>query len=166
MAVTNTPRLAEEQRADGGTTFRFARTPPLPSYLLAFGVGPFDFVEARGSGQKAVRTRVIQPRGRAHAQGNATAEDFLAALSTEAGQDVSGVLGAFLDQPGAPLVTARLDCLARMPRCGCRSAASCPWAPRATRRCRGRCRCACATATARRRARPARCSRVPRASCP
>ncbi|WP_239576873.1 M1 family metallopeptidase [Archangium primigenium] len=305
VAVTNTPLLAEEQRADGGTTFRFARTPPLPSYLLAFGVGPFDFVEARPSGQKAVRTRVLLPRGRApegayaaritpeilgpledyfgqpypyekldvlavpnlgsamehpglvtfdaafmlarpeaytlwrqravystqvhelahqwfgdlvtlawwddlwlneafatwaeprmlesaqptwdvplrrvldrssaldrdslmtarrirqpiqsesdivnafdgitynkgaavlsmterwlgrevfqrgvrrylsaHAQANATAEDFLAALSAEAGQDVSGVLGSFLDQPGAPLVTARLDCSARVP---------------------------------------------------
>ena len=65
VAVTNTPLVAEEPRADGGTTYRFARTQPLPSYLIAFGVGPFDFLEARPSGEKAVRTRIITPRGRA-----------------------------------------------------------------------------------------------------
>jgi alanyl aminopeptidase len=306
VAVTNTPLVSEAPRAAGGTTFRFARTQPLPSYLIAFGVGPFDFLEAKPSGEKAVRTRIVTPRGRAvegthaakvtpeilghleryfgspypyekldvlsvpllggamehpglvtfnsglilsrpgedslgrqrrfyntqthelahqwfgnlvtmawwddlwlneafatwatprivesaqpswdapiervngrsyalstdslvtarrirqpieseddilnafdgitygkgasvlamvegwlgrdvfqrgvrrhlrtHAHGNATAKDFLDALSAEAGQDVSGVLGSFLDQGGAPLVTARLDCSGKLPR--------------------------------------------------
>ena len=65
VAVTNTPVVAEEPRADGGTTYRFARTQPLPSYLIAFGVGPFDFLEAKPSGEKAVRTRIVTPKGRA-----------------------------------------------------------------------------------------------------
>ncbi len=65
VAVTNTPVATEEPRADGGTTYRFARTQPLPSYLIAFGVGPFDFLEAKPSGEKGVRTRIITPRGRA-----------------------------------------------------------------------------------------------------
>ncbi len=65
VAVTNTPLVNEEPRASGGTTFRFARTQPLPSYLIAFGVGAFDFLEASPSGEKAVRTRIITPRGRA-----------------------------------------------------------------------------------------------------
>jgi alanyl aminopeptidase len=65
VAVTNTPLVNEEPRASGGTTFRFARTQPLPSYLIAFGVGAFDFLEAAPSGEKAVRTRIITPRGRA-----------------------------------------------------------------------------------------------------
>ncbi|WPB77849.1 M1 family metallopeptidase [Archangium violaceum] len=64
VAVTNTPLVNEEPRAAGGTTFRFARTQPLPSYLIAFGVGPFDFLEAAPSGQKAVRTRIVTPKGR------------------------------------------------------------------------------------------------------
>jgi alanyl aminopeptidase len=64
VAVTNTPLVNEEPRASGGTTFRFARTQPLPSYLIAFGVGAFDFLEAAPSGEKAVRTRIITPRGR------------------------------------------------------------------------------------------------------
>ncbi|HZH16807.1 MAG TPA: M1 family metallopeptidase [Archangium sp.] len=65
VAVTNTPLVNEEPRASGGTTFRFARTQPLPSYLIAFGVGPFDFLEAKPSGEKAVRTRIVTPKGRA-----------------------------------------------------------------------------------------------------
>ncbi|WP_434384605.1 M1 family metallopeptidase [Melittangium boletus] len=63
-AVTNTPQVAEEPGPSGTTTWRFARTQPLPSYLIAFGVGTFDFVEAQPSGQKAVRTRIITPKGR------------------------------------------------------------------------------------------------------
>jgi cytosol alanyl aminopeptidase len=63
-AVTNTPQESEQKGADGSTTLRFARTQPLPSYLIAFGVGTFDFVDAAASGQKAVRTRIIAPRGR------------------------------------------------------------------------------------------------------
>ncbi|ADO68428.1 M1 family metallopeptidase [Stigmatella aurantiaca] len=65
VAVTNTPLLGEEARADGGRTFRFARTQPLPSYLIAFGVGPLEFVQAEPSGSKKVPTRIITPRGRA-----------------------------------------------------------------------------------------------------
>ncbi|PTL83428.1 M1 family metallopeptidase [Vitiosangium sp. GDMCC 1.1324] len=65
VAVTNTPLVNEEPRAQGGTTYRFARTQPLPSYLIAFGVGPFDFLEAKPSGEKAVRTRIITPKGQA-----------------------------------------------------------------------------------------------------
>ncbi|RKG52807.1 M1 family peptidase [Corallococcus sp. AB011P] len=65
VAVTNTPQLAEEKGADGWHIYRFAPTQPLPSYLIAFGVGPFDFLPARDAGQKQVKTRIITPRGRA-----------------------------------------------------------------------------------------------------
>lgn len=65
VAVTNTPQLAEEKGADGWHIYRFAPTQPLPSYLVAFGVGPFDFLPARDAGQKQVKTRIITPRGRA-----------------------------------------------------------------------------------------------------
>jgi len=65
VAVTNTPLLSEEARPDGGRTFRFARTQPLPSYLIALGVGPFEFVQAAPSGRNKVPTRIITPKGRA-----------------------------------------------------------------------------------------------------
>ncbi|HSP78691.1 MAG TPA: M1 family metallopeptidase, partial [Myxococcaceae bacterium] len=59
--------------------------------------------------------RGVQRYLRTHASGNATAQDFLSALSAEAGQDVAGVLGTFLDQGGAPLVSASVDCSAKVP---------------------------------------------------
>ncbi len=65
VAVTNTPQLSEQARPEGGRTLRFARTQPLPSYLIAFGVGPFEFVEAAPSGRNKVPTRIITPKGRA-----------------------------------------------------------------------------------------------------
>jgi alanyl aminopeptidase len=42
---------------------------------------------------------------KAHADGNATAEDLWNALGKASGRDVKGVLASFLDQPGVPLVT-------------------------------------------------------------
>jgi alanyl aminopeptidase len=52
-----------------------------------------------------------------HAFGTATAEDFVAAISAEAGRDLAPVLSSFLDQPGVPLVTAELSCeQGRVPR--------------------------------------------------
>ncbi|HEY0093653.1 MAG TPA: M1 family peptidase, partial [Archangium sp.] len=57
--VTNTPALGEPEGSGATRTFRFARTQPLPSYLLAFGVGPFDFLDAGPSGQKGVPTRIV-----------------------------------------------------------------------------------------------------------
>jgi alanyl aminopeptidase len=65
VAVTNTPQLAERPREGGGRTFLFARTQPLPSYLIALGVGPFEFVQAAPAGRRKVATRIITFRGRA-----------------------------------------------------------------------------------------------------
>ena len=45
-----------------------------------------------------------------HAGGNATAEDFVRALSEAAGRDVGSVLATFLDQTGAPVVSASVRC--------------------------------------------------------
>ncbi len=45
-----------------------------------------------------------------YADGNATAKDFLAAISAEAGKDVAPAFSTFLDQAGVPLVSAKLSC--------------------------------------------------------
>jgi alanyl aminopeptidase len=45
-----------------------------------------------------------------HAHKNATAQDFVAAVSKEAGKDVATTFSSFLDQPGAPRVVMELIC--------------------------------------------------------
>ncbi len=44
---------------------RFAKTPPLPSYLIAFAVGPFDYVDAGRAGARKIPIRIVTPRGKA-----------------------------------------------------------------------------------------------------
>ena len=46
----------------------------------------------------------------AHANGNTTVDDLLAALSQASGQDVSTPFKTFLDRPGVPLLEARVSC--------------------------------------------------------
>lgn len=48
-----------------------------------------------------------------HAGGSAVTADLLSALDAASGKDVTGLLATFLDQPGVPLVTARVDCAAK-----------------------------------------------------
>jgi cytosol alanyl aminopeptidase len=60
-------------------------------------------------GEDAFR-RGVQSHLDRHAWGNATAADFLGALSMAAGRDVSLVLSTFLDQTGAPVVSADVRC--------------------------------------------------------
>jgi cytosol alanyl aminopeptidase len=62
-AVSNT--TAKETTAGGVTTHAFAETKPLPSYLIAFGVGPFEFVDAGRAGVNRVPIRIVTPKGRA-----------------------------------------------------------------------------------------------------
>lgn len=54
--------------------------------------------------------RGVQSYLGAHAWGNATTADFLEALSEAAGRDVTGPLGGFIDQNGAPVIRAELEC--------------------------------------------------------
>ena len=61
-AVSNTSLLAVEEGADGFTSYRFAETKPLPSYLIAFAVGPFGYVDAGKVGKTPVR--IVVPRGK------------------------------------------------------------------------------------------------------
>jgi cytosol alanyl aminopeptidase len=63
VALSNSPETSS--RGEGARDVHaFARTPPLPSYLVAFAVGPFDLVDVGPSGRKRVPTRLVVPRGR------------------------------------------------------------------------------------------------------
>jgi alanyl aminopeptidase len=62
-AVSNT--RASERTESGVKTYTFRETKPLPSYLVAFAVGPFEFVDAGAAGQNRVPVRIVTPKGRA-----------------------------------------------------------------------------------------------------
>lgn len=63
-AVSNTP--VQEETVEGEQrTFIFKQTKPLPSYLVAFAIGPFEYVEAGFAGRNHVPVRIITPKGKA-----------------------------------------------------------------------------------------------------
>jgi alanyl aminopeptidase len=61
----------------------------------------------RWIGPEAFRAGVLQYL-KAHADGNATADDLWNALSAASGKDVAAALSSFLDRPGVPLVAVEL----------------------------------------------------------
>jgi alanyl aminopeptidase len=74
VALSNTP-VASETRdpATGMKTVTFAETAPLPSYLVAFAVGPFDLVDAGKAGKKGTPVRIVTPKGQASQAATAAA---------------------------------------------------------------------------------------------
>jgi alanyl aminopeptidase len=60
MAITNTPEQSVSKE-NGQVTTVFAPTPPLPSYLIAVAVGPFETVPIDGM---SVPGRVVVPHGK------------------------------------------------------------------------------------------------------
>lgn len=63
-AFANTPQVSETEEAGGMKKVVFAPTKPLPSYLVAFAVGPFDVVDAGSVGLNGVKVRIITPKGK------------------------------------------------------------------------------------------------------
>jgi alanyl aminopeptidase len=63
VAVSNSPVLGEENVGADMKRIRFAPTPPLPTYLVALGVGPFDVVDGGTAGMNRIPLRYITPRG-------------------------------------------------------------------------------------------------------
>ncbi|MEY2933890.1 MAG: hypothetical protein RL033_4639, partial [Pseudomonadota bacterium] len=68
-AISNTPALSERRLDSGLHELTFARTEPLPTYLVAFAVGPLDVVEAppvpaAGARPQPLPLRGVAARGR------------------------------------------------------------------------------------------------------
>ena len=64
VAVANTLQTSEKNSADGKwKTLTFATTKPLPTYLVAFAVGPWDVVDAPPIPANGVRANPIPLRG-------------------------------------------------------------------------------------------------------
>ena len=64
IALSNT-RAAREETAGEVTTVVFEKTRPLPTYLVAVAVGPFDLVDGGRAGKNQVPVRIAVPKGRA-----------------------------------------------------------------------------------------------------
>jgi alanyl aminopeptidase len=66
-AFANAPEASAESVESGAfIAHRFRPTPALPSYLLAFAVGPLEAAEASASLGLSTPTRILTPRGKAH----------------------------------------------------------------------------------------------------
>ena len=64
VAVSNTRVISETPGEDGFKVVRFAETRPLPSYLVAFAVGPWEFLDVGALGRGPTPSRIVVPRGR------------------------------------------------------------------------------------------------------
>lgn len=73
-------------------------------------IAMFEAYVGRERFQKGVRTYLER-----FAWKNATASDFLSALSEAAERDVMPLFESFLDQPGAPVITVALECPKKAP---------------------------------------------------
>jgi len=96
VAVSNTPVVRESDVASGHR-YEFAKTKPLPSYLVAFGIGPFDIVDA-GKTKGGVPVRIITMKGRG-------------GEATYAAKHTARVLELLEDYFGMPYPYEKLDLL-------------------------------------------------------
>jgi aminopeptidase N len=64
VAFSNTASVSSVGGPDGLTTVTFAETRPLPSYLLAFVVGPFEVLPGTPAGNEGIPVQFIVPQGR------------------------------------------------------------------------------------------------------
>lgn len=62
-ALSNMPEVGHEMNGAWRTT-RFATSPPMPTYLVAFAVGPFDIVDGPRVSSRRVPFRVVTTRGK------------------------------------------------------------------------------------------------------
>lgn len=131
-AISNMPAISERRLADGERLVIFAPTPPLPTYLVALAVGPFDRVVADPIPPNNVRRqplalRGFAPRGEAAGLSRALGEtaDFLAALENYTGEPypyakldlvaAPGFFGRGIGNPGALFHDARVVLLGDNP---------------------------------------------------
>ncbi|HEY1810952.1 MAG TPA: M1 family metallopeptidase [Kofleriaceae bacterium] len=98
MVVSNTPVEKETPEANGMKAVRFVETLPLPSYLVAFAIGPFETVDA-GKTRSGAPIRIVVPKGH-------TADVAYPAKTTKR------ILDGLEDYFGSPYPYPKLDALA------------------------------------------------------
>jgi len=104
FVYANTPVVSSTERGDGWTRHVFAKTRPLPTYLIAFGVGPWDVVEYDPIPPTDVRDRPIPLRGIA-ARGEGKRFEY-------ALKNTAGILEALENYFGIPYPYEKMDLIA------------------------------------------------------
>jgi alanyl aminopeptidase len=104
VVVTTTPESSTEILGDGSVRHVFERTRPLPTYLIAFAVGPYDVVDYGLMPANSVRDRKVALRGIA-AQG-------LGDKMKYALQNTAGLLSVLEAYFGTPYPYEKLDLIA------------------------------------------------------
>jgi cytosol alanyl aminopeptidase len=98
IAVANTLTERDSDLGNGMHRYEFATTKPLPSYLVAFGIGPFDIVPA-GKTKSGVPVRIVVPKGHA-------------SEAAYAAQTTARILDLLEDWFGIPYAFGKLDAMA------------------------------------------------------
>ena len=98
LVVSNTPEesSAPAEGRSGWTRHVFARTKPLPVYLVAFAVGPFDIAQDTKAGAAGTPLRFLAPKGHA-------------ADAHHAREATPGIVAALEAYFGRPFPFAKLD---------------------------------------------------------
>ena len=104
VAVTTTPEIASETTDDGYVRHVFDTTRPMPTYLLAFIVGPYDIVDYGTIPANAVRDRELPLRAVA-ARGLGDRLDY-------ALENTDGILTVLEQYFGTPYPYKKLDLIA------------------------------------------------------
>lgn len=104
VAIANTPVTKEKSNGDGTKTVHFATSKPIPTYLAAFAVGPFDVVEGAPIPPSELRNREIPVRGIA-VKGKGGQFDY-------ALENTASIVQSLENYFGIPYPYAKLDLLA------------------------------------------------------
>lgn len=104
VVVSNTPETSETAMDGGMVKHTFAQTRPLPTYLVAFAVGPYDVVDYGMIPPNDVRTRPLALRGLA-ARGEGKRLDY-------ALENTDGILSALEGYFGTEYPYEKLDLIA------------------------------------------------------
>ena len=104
VAITTTPEIAREPLDDGYVRRVFDTTRPMPTYLLAFAVGPYDLIDYGTIPANAIRDRELPLRAIA-ARGLGNRLDY-------ALENTDGILTVLEQYFGAPYPYKKLDLIA------------------------------------------------------
>ncbi len=104
FVYANTPKVATSSTLDGWTKYEFQKTLPLPTYLIAFGVGPYDVVEYDPLPPTPVRDHAIPLRGIA-ARGEGVKFEYALA-------NTAGILEAIEEYFDIPYPYEKIDLIA------------------------------------------------------
>jgi len=104
FVYANTPEIKTAVLDDGWVRHDFAKTRPLPTYLVAFGAGPYDVVEGADIPPNSVRDYPLKLRG-IGAAGQGVNFDY-------ALENTNGILTALEEYFGTPYPYEKLDLIA------------------------------------------------------